>query len=281
MNSSFPFYESLKYKLSLSLTLAIFFYIFIVFFLPFGVDNYNPNHEYTLSFFLEIFFFFVPLLTFTLVNEIILRPLFFTHATLIRVIIWSIWTLLLLSTVTFFAYNILGSWHDFNLSSYLEFLPQVSSVLIFPLVGTFFFFKYKSLQDQIEHILTAKESFLDESQLVEFKGQGSKDQITLSLSNFLYGKAQDNYMELYYVEKEQLKKFLMRTSLTKLLESVNDQVIVRCHRSYMINLLHVSAVKGSSHNLTLNIEPFDTSIPVSKSYQKTTIESLREIKNFG
>lgn len=281
MQKNFSFYNTSKFKITLSFSLAIFFYVFIIFFLPFGVDNYNPNHQYNFVFFLEIFFFFVPLLMFSLFNEIILRPVFFKIPSFKKIIIWSTWTLFLLSSVMFITYNILGNWHDFKLSSYFEFLIQVSVVLLFPLVGTFFFFKYRSLQYQIEHILTTKERFLDASQLIEFKGQGSKDQITLSLSNFLYGKSHDNYVELYYLEKEQLKTFLMRSSLSNLAESINSLVIVRCHRSYIVNLLHVSAVKGKSHDMTLTIDPFHSTIPVSKSYQDSTLDCLHTIKNFG
>ena len=279
--NSFSFYDTSKYKISLSFSLSIFFFFFIIFFLPFGVNNYNPNHQYTLGFFLEIFLFFVPLLAFSLFNEILLRPIIFKKPSLKKIILWSIWVLFLLSTVIFITYNILGSWHDFKLNSYLEFLIQVSVVLLFPLVGVFFFFRYRSLQYQIEHILTTKEIFLDENQLIEFKGQGSKDQITLSLANFLYGKSQDNYVELYFLEKEQLKKFLIRSSLSNISESINNSVIVRCHRSYIVNLLHVTAIKGGNQDMILSIDPFDSTVPVSKSYRDSTLENLHEIKNFA
>jgi hypothetical protein len=279
--NNFSFYDTSKYKISLSFSLSIFFFCFIIFFLPFGVDNYNPNHQYTFDFFLEIFYFFVPLLAFSLLNELILRPFVFKETTFKKIILWSIWTLFLLSTIIFITYNILGNWHNFKLSSYLEFLVQVPVVLLFPLVGTFFFFRFRSLQYQIEHILTTKERFLDENQLIEFKGQGSKDQITLTLVNFLYGKSQDNYVELYYLENEQLKKFLIRSPLSKLSKSINNSVIVRCHRSYMVNLLQVTAVKGGNNGMTLNIDHFDTIITVSKSYQDSTLESLHKIKNFA
>lgn len=277
---NFLFYDTKIYKIGLSLSISFFFYFFIIFFLPFGVNNYNPNHQYTFDFFIEIFYFFIPLLSFSFLNELILRPLIFKEATFKKIIFWSTWTLFILSTVVFVTYNILGNWHNFSLSSYLEFLIQVPVVLLFPLVGTFFFFRFRSLQSQIEHILTTKELFLDENQLIKFKGQGSKDQITLSLSNFIYGKSQDNYVELYYLENEQLKKFLIRSPLSKLSKSINNAVIVRCHRSYMINLLQVTAVKGGNNEMTLNINHFDTTIPVSKSYQDSTLESLHKIKNF-
>lgn len=280
VKNNFSFYNTSNYKFSLSFSLSIFFYCFIIFFLPFGVNNYNPNHQYTFVFFLEIFYFFVPLLGFSIFNEIIIRPFIIKNTSLKKIILWSIWTLFLLSTVIFITYNLLGNWHDFKLNSYLEFLIQVSVVLLFPLVGTFFFFRFRSLQYQIEHILTTKEKFLDENQLIEFKGQGSKDQITLALSNFLYGKSQDNYVELYYLENAQLKKFLIRSPLGKLSKTIKNSVIIRSHRSYMVNLWQVTAVKGGNHEMTLSIDHFNTTIPVSKSYQDSILENLHKIKNF-
>lgn len=281
MNNNFLFYNTLKYKVVLSFTLAIFFYCFIIFFLPFGVNNYDPNHQYTFNFLFEIFYFFLPLLAFSLLNEIVLRPFVLKKVSFRRIILWSFWTLFFLSTVIFITYNILGEWHDFTLNSYLEFLIQVPLVLLFPIVGVFFFFRYQSLQNQIEQILTSKETMLDEQQLLEFKGQGSKDRITLSLSNFLYGKSQDNYVELYFLENGELKKFLIRSSLNNLLVSVHSEVIVRCHRSYFINLLHVSAVKGGNYEMTLHIDTKDTVIPVSKSYRESTLKHLHKVKNFA
>ena len=87
--------------------------------------------------------------------------------------------------------------------------------------------------------------------------------------------------ELYYIEKGQIKIFLIRSSISNLSNSINNFIIVRCHRSYIVNLLHVSVVKGRSNNLTLNNDHFDSPIPVSKSYYESTLESLHTIKNFG
>lgn len=279
-NNDLSFYDTFKFKISLILSTTIFFYVFIIFFLPFGVSNYNPNHQYTFDFLLEIFYFFIIILVFSLFNELVIRPLIFKKATLIKIILWSAWSLYFLSSVVFFTYNALGNWHDLKLASYFEFLIQVSVVLSFPLVATYFVFRYKTLQQQIEYILTTKKAFIDSNQLIAFKGQGSNDQITLSLTNFLYGKSQDNYVELYYIEKEQIKKFLMRTTLSNLCEFVNNSIIVRCHRSYIVNLLLVKSVKGKSQDMTLTLDPFDSSIPISKSYQKSTLENLHKIKNF-
>ena len=280
MKQNFSFYNTSQYKIALSYSIAIFFYCFIIFFLPFGVDNYNPNHEYTPDFLLEIFIFSIPLFLGSLLNEFVLRPLVFKEASLKKIIFWNVWTLLFLSSIVFLSYNMLGNWHDFRLVSYLGFLVDVSAVFIFPMAGVFFFYRYRSLQNQIAHSVTTKNSTIDESLLVNFKGQGSKDQIMLSLGNFRYGQAQDNYVELVYVENEELKKFLLRTSLSNLSDSLSNSVIVRCHRSYLVNLLQVHAVTGGSSEIKLHIKAVDAPIPVSKSYREATLQNLHKIKNF-
>ena len=194
--------------------------------------------------------------------------------------LWSIWTFLLVGTVVFYTYNWLGNWHDFRFKSYLGFIINCSSVLIFPLVGTFFFFRYQSLQQHIDHILTNKEVLPETDQMIAFIGQGSKDRITLSADIFLYGRARDNYVELYYLEQQKLTKFLIRASLSNLIKSIDHPAIVRCHRSYMLNLSHVKAIKGGRSEISLYLAPFDTVIPVSKSYKESVMTSLKSLKDF-
>ena len=274
------FFNTAKYKLVLSLSMSVFFYLFLTFFLPFGVDNYNPFHEYTLAFLLEIFYFFGVVLSFSLLNEFLLRPLFIRKATRRGIVLWSLWTVILLSTAVFFTYNILGNWHDFHLKSYLGFIVNCTSVFIFPIVGTFFFFRYRSLQQHIDHILTNKEEPITGSELITFNGQGSKDQITLSVSSFLYGRAQDNYVELYYLKQQKPVKFLIRASLGKLSESIEHAAIARCHRSYMVNLFHVNEVSGSRTEINLFLDPLENPVPVSRSYRETIMNRLRVLKNF-
>ena len=153
--------------------------------------------------------------------------------------------------------------------------------MIFPTVGTFFYLRYQSLRRQIDHILTSNEGEFDTRHLITFSGQGSKDRISMSFNNFLYGRAQDNYVALYYLEQQSVKKFLMRASLGKLVVSVNHPAIIRSHRSYMVNLFHVMAVKGSYQDLKLYLEPLEVAIPISNSYKEQALEQLKKIKNFS
>ena len=258
--------------------MAVFFYLFLLVFLPFGVSNYDPNHKYTISFLLE----FGNVLGITLVvscfNEYVIRPYFVKKVTWRSIVAWSIWTLVLLGLSSFMIYNLLGNWHDFRLSSVPGFVANCASVLIFPMAGTFFYFRYQSLKARIEHFQTGTRQNLDSTQLITFEGDGTKDRIAVSLSNFQYLRAQDNYVAVHFVEQGNVNKQLLRASLSKLVNSIEHPAIVRCHRSYVINLANVRAVKGGKNDTVLYLEPADVSIPVSRSYRDAVLEGLHRLK---
>ena len=279
VRESYPdlsFYNSSKYKLIISLAQAFFLYLFLIVFVPFGVDNYNPKHETTLYFLTQLFIFPAEILVFSLINEFLIRPLIFKKLSYRRILFWAIWTCVLLSLTTFLFYNIMGNWHDMHLSSAVEFIFNCTSILIFPQIGTFFFFRYKTLQQHFYTILTDRNQSIEDNPMITFAGQGSNDLIVIAATDFIYAQAQDNYVKLYYLLNNQVRKFLIRSSMTNLLESISNPAIIRCHRSYLINLFHVKSIQGGMSNLKLFLSHLDKDIPVSKSYQKTILERLEE-----
>jgi hypothetical protein len=273
------FYNSVTYKLALSVSMAVFFFLFLMFFLPFGVDNHNPRHQYTGEFIWAIVLHMLATLIVSLLNELILRRWVFTRVSSGRVVSWSIWTLILLGLANFFLYNIQGNWHDFHVSSALSFILNCSTVLIFPLTGTFFFFRYRLLRRKFYMELNNKESRIDPEQLIHFAGQGVHDHITLPLSDFMYARAQDNYVELHYLLNEKPGKMLIRTSLSRLADAIDNTAIVRCHRSYIVNLYHVRSITSDSAGYKLRMNHTDSPLPVSRSYQEDALASLKEVKN--
>ncbi|MDX1478979.1 MAG: LytTR family DNA-binding domain-containing protein [Saprospiraceae bacterium] len=275
------FYNSRRYGLTLAVVMAVFFYLFLIFFLPFGVSNFDPDHQYTIEFLLEISHFLGITLVAGLVNELVVKPAVLKRVSTRTIIAWSIWTLLLLGMANFLTYNILGNWHDFHFSSAVMFVVNCSTVLIFPLVGTFFYFRYRSLQEKIDHFQSGTRTNLDVEQLITFAGAGAKDKIALSVSTFLYVRAHDNYAAIHYLEQGRPVRQLIRASLGGLMESITHEAVVRCHRSYLVNLVHVQAVKGGKKTMTLYVGPASTPVPTSNSYRQVVREGLHRLKHFA
>lgn len=275
------FYDSTRYRLVLSLALGLFLYLFLIVFLPFGVSNYDPRHQYSLQFLAEISIFGWVTTLFALVNEFGIRPLLFRRATTRRVILWSAWTCLFLSQVLFVTYNAVGGWHQWHLRGALEFLVNVTAVLVFPLTGTFFFFRHQSLQRQLQQVLKKINAEVDPEQLLTFTGQGSGDRLVLRLADFLYARAQDNYVELNFLRNGRIDHLLIRTTLTGLADSLASDVVVRCHRSYLVNLYQVRAVHGAGGDLRLQLRHLDDMLPVSKTFSTDIMRALKKVKTFG
>ena len=275
------FYLSVRYRLVLSLMLGLFLYLFLMAFLPFGVSNYNPHHQYTLRFLAELSIFGGVTAASSLFNEFVLKPLAIRRATTLGVLLWSAWTCLFLSQVLFLTYNLVGNWHDFHFESAVGFVFQVSGVLVFPLTGTFFWFRHQDLRRQIEKLLKKINAEVDPEQLLSFTGQGSSDRIVLRLADFLYAKSQDNYVELNFLQNGKVSHLLIRTTLMGLAESQPSEAVVRCHRSYLVNLFQVQAVLGGGNDLRLQLRNLDEPLPVSRTFNTDIMQALRQVRSFA
>lgn len=279
-NKPLSFFITHKYKWTISISLGLFLYLFMAVFLPFGISNYDPNHRYTADFLLTLAFFMLGTSAMALLNEFLIKPILINSISLLNVVLWSIWLIFILGLTNFFIYNIIGNWHDFSLSSGIDFVLNVSSVFIFPVVGIFFYFKYNALKFQYEQVLTNRDQSVDGKAMLLFQGQGSNEHISLALEDFLYAKAQDNYVELYYVTNQTIQKELLRTTMSKVLKNLHSKWMYRCHRSYMINLFNVRSIKGGSQT-RLYLNHISQPIPVSSSFKEGLLETLKEIKNFS
>lgn len=259
---------------------GLFLYLFLVAFLPFGVSNYNPQHQYTFHFLFEISKFIPVVIGTSLLNEFLFKSLFKNDTDLGFILGWTAWSMFLIGIGVFVTYNYLGNWHDWRLSSFPGFVFNTATILIFPAVGVFFYYRYKSLQQKYDAILTNADSRIDEKSMIHFSGEGAKDKISVTVADFIFARAQDNYSEIYYVKNGVVTKFLLRASLKSLTDSKEYDFVVRCHRSYLINLYNVHSIKGSRKDLQISMAHSNTIIPVSQTYADTTLDMLKKYKQF-
>jgi len=277
--TTFSFFNTRKYKWANTTTLGVFLYLFIAVFLPFGVSNYNPNHTYTLEFLGMLSSFMVATSIVAGLNEFFLKPLLVKSLSTINIIAWSVWLIFVLGLTNYFLYNYLGEWHDFSWTSALDFVLNMGSVLIFPITGLFFYFRYTSLKFQFEQVLINRDTAVDHKALLFFQGQGNNEHISIALEDFLYAKSQDNYVELFYVANQSIQKALVRATMSTVLAGVNSKWIARCHRSYMINLFNVRSIKGGSQT-KLHLNHISQPIPVSASFKSDLLNMLKQTKSF-
>lgn len=114
-----------------------------------------------------------------------------------------------------------------------------------------------------------------DNNIVHLKDEKGEIRLSINIENILCAEASDNYVTVKYMNNDKLVDFLLRTNLKKLSDDLRDTPIQRCHRSFMINLLHVTSLKKDQTEFVIQ---FDTTsikdITVSKTYQNSIMEAF-------
>ncbi len=116
----------------------------------------------------------------------------------------------------------------------------------------------------------------DDNSLIRFHDEYHKLRLVIAPEAVMFIKSEDNYVQIHYLDKDRAKKFILRSSMRALEESVGKHGLVRCHRSYFINPSYIRIVHRDSSGLIvaeLNQSGYE-SIPISRKYQDAIMKLL-------
>lgn len=181
-------------------------------------------------------------------------------------VVWILWSIVWLSTGIFLFYNFLGEWHDMRWTSYLSFIGNIGGLSLIPLIGILLFIKIRTLRTSLESAHTYTYGDTEGDQLLTFKAENLKDHFTLPLKCIVYLESEDNYVAIYHLKNDVLAKSLIRKSLKSIQQEGHHKALIRCHRSFIINLMHLQQVYGNRNKLSVFLGPVKEPIPVSGQY---------------
>ena len=112
-------------------------------------------------------------------------------------------------------------------------------------------------------------STTDDSSLIRFYDEYKKLRLVIAPEAVIFIKSEENYVQIHYQDQDKTKKFILRSSMKALEETLAKRGLVRCHRSYFINPSYIKIVHRDSTGsivAELKQENFE-SIPISRKYQ--------------
>lgn len=121
--------------------------------------------------------------------------------------------------------------------------------------------RFVARSEQVKQLIELKDG------VVTLKGDNKKDVLRLKPVAIVAVQSSDNYVEVSYLDKNELKKKLLRTTLKNV--ELQFDFLIRTHRSYLINMHHFIEWKGKDVAIISEME-----IPVSKKYQLKVLESI-------
>ncbi len=252
MHRSYPFDPLLKHHIIIALGIALWVFLFLVLTEPLDTDVFSTTEKLT----------YLPLygiaaaLTYLLIVPLQYRIYKWQGQkwTILAEIIFLITAVLIGYALSFCVYLyaiVPDEPYPYTLEYFGSsiYLPAIVTVLPILAIGRWAFGRYfeKKLDDK----------------KIEIPGEGTYEGLRLSLTDLISVKADDNYVEVCYLDNGSLKKNLIRNKLSTIETLIPE--LLRTHRSYLINPYHFQQFKMDSGKLQI-ILGTEITIPVSKTY---------------
>lgn len=268
-----PYPIDTRYNGKIAVITALFVSFFLVFFEPFGLANINIEYKKTVL----AGYGLVTLIV--LLANIVLLPKYFkkifskNNWTIGKQIIYLIWILFCIGIGIYLYSNLIFQLGLFNLRTLISFELFSIGIGIIPIVIIILWKKNSLLK---EHLKSAQKLNLklinstpkNELDIVlKFTSYNQKDRIEIPKKNILFIESQGNYCFIYYLDKDKLKKKILRASLKSLLDQIPENIgLMRSHRAYIINPDQIYQIKGNAQGYKLLFNGTTKEASVSRTY---------------
>ncbi len=273
--------DSVADKLRISFVYGLFVALFLLMFQPFGISTMESGV-------VEVCFMF-GLITFVsmIVLNIIIAPFFPSYFAehkwnTGKEIIWTLVNILSIGLANA-AYSSYLNDNSLSLKYILIFEFYTFMVSVLPITFIIIYQeskyarKYNELSSDINKKLIAH---ANPKSTIKIDSQNQNEKLEINSSDLLFIKSADNYIEVYYLESGEVRNSMLRNTL-KSVEEVftNNENIIRCHKSYLVNLQYVNNVSGNAQGYKLHQDFTDIPIPVSRKLNDFVKEKLTTKKS--
>ncbi|MBB6004710.1 LytTR family DNA-binding domain-containing protein [Arcicella rosea] len=276
LQQPYPHNDSTRRKLFLSFAAGIFISAFLLFFQPFDIANWHDDAKVYILMGFGIITSDTMLFIYFGVQS--LFPNYFKEEQ------WTVGReigMVALNVLSIMTINVLYT--QYYISNGFNMLNLVSMVIytlvlgVFPatgiiLINYIFYLKQYSKPPQPSHLPEKHLEEVSTNNEIILIAENGKDSIMLKPDSFFYIESSDNYSTVVFLNENVFQKELIRSSLTRLENQISQTQIVRCHRSFIVNLNKVDKVTGNAQGYKLHLNESDFVIPVARRYSEIVYE---------
>tara|TARA_R110000868_G_scaffold198153_8_gene444473 strand:- start:1661 stop:2518 length:858 start_codon:yes stop_codon:yes gene_type:complete len=276
LKQDIPYMDSTRSKLLLIGFISLYSFIFINIYAPYNINKWGENYYWE---------FIVIGLSVFIFTQFVLRTLVGPKRFKIYSLLpWGLMEMGLMAVIFELAYSPPMRTLQEQISEFLLTFWQIGLVVIVPYTLFLWYAQLKqklsSFKEEIQ-FNTKGTNGAGNGELLILNGENNKVVLAIKYNQLLYIKSAGNYLELFYFTGEKISKELIRMSFKELEDIIKDTKVIRIHRSYMVNTLHISTAKKTKKGYTLSIQNIpEEKIPVSFGY-KTDFEKALQLKKMS
>ena len=286
----YPFEPNLKKHFVRHFWIGCFIAFFLIFFQPFEINLWQPTNKTLKLIGYGMVSFLMPTLLTTLFFSII-KPEEQEQK-------WTVGKEILAMIAILFSVALGNVIYDTSLQimtpslgSFVTTLLGVVLLGMFPLAASVFFkfSRYKSLNVKEASILEENLQVFQQKNkeensnlnsgipdLVSLVAENEKDNISLNINDLQYIESADNYANIVFLRENKIQKELLRGALKRFENQISQPFVVRCHRSFIVNLNQVAHISGNAQGYRIMLKNSDTVVPVARNYGAAILEKLKK-----
>ncbi len=137
--------------------------------------------------------------------------------------------------------------------------------------------RFQKLMKQIRKNQDAEQNAADRQREIQNSAtlkSEINEYLTFDPAELIYVEAEGNYSKVVWQEDGKVRSKLLRVLIKNLQHQMTSPFIIRCHRSYIINLKMNYEVSGNARGYRLKHKLIDKEIPVSRKKGKEIVEQL-------
>ena len=142
------------------------------------------------------------------------------------------------------------------------------------------------LKDTQRHLMLTKsdtvesddEVMPEHTEIINLMDNNGNLKLSVKLDNLYYIKAKDNYINVFYQRSGAIASYMLRCKMQTIADNcVDSSSLMRCHRSYIVNINKVSVLHNEADGFVIDFEREGLeSIPVSKTYSAKVLEAFNK-----
>jgi hypothetical protein len=272
-NKPYPFYDDFKYNAKLIFFIPLGVFLFLWLFQPFEIAMLPSREKYYLMvgialitfLALSIYLLFIPSL----------MPGKFSSAVwnIKKEILYNVWILFtILAGYFFYAKWLVGMNLDFSTVIMFVLTAAIPITALIIVNHNKMLRTHVKLADEMNLKLKDNKRILEK--IVHFKSEYQKDSLSIKISSLLLIRSANNYIEVFWIDGDAVRNQMVRCSMTNAEETIKEyKFVLKCHRSYIVNINYIDRIEGNSLGYKLFIENVNFDIPVAKG----SVERLKQL----
>jgi predicted house-cleaning noncanonical NTP pyrophosphatase (MazG superfamily) len=265
-NKPYPFNEDLMHNSKIIFFISVGVPLFLFLLQPFDISLLPKRDKYYLIIGFGVITFLSLSLYLLFIPSLFPKKFRSLKWNVKKEIFWNLWILFTILT-GYFLYCKTLAVLKFNFNLVIELILTA----IIPISALIIINQNRMLRSHLKRAgeinKKLRDNKLRQEEIISFISDYQKDSLAIKVSLLLFIRSANNYIEVFWKDGDSVKNQMVRCSMAYAEELLKEyKFIVKCHRSYIVNISHIDRFEGNLQGYKLYFDKIDFPIPVSKNF---------------